>query len=91
MSPNCTPGSQLKRGFDLLIRCTSGSRVVFRQQRPGRHGEIFTMYEFRTMRPPSPSENPWTTDGLRLTRVGRFLRRPVLMNCRSSSMSSADE
>jgi sugar transferase EpsL len=81
MSPDCAPGSPLKRGFDLLVscalpislsplfaviallfRCTSGSPVVLRQRRPGWHGEIFTMYKFRTMRPPLPGENPWTTD-----------------------------
>jgi lipopolysaccharide/colanic/teichoic acid biosynthesis glycosyltransferase len=97
MSPDCAPGSQLKRGFDLLvasallillwplfaviallIRCTSGSPVVFRHQRPGWHGEIFTMYKFRTMRPPLPGENTWTTDDLRSTRVGRVLQRTSL-------------
>jgi lipopolysaccharide/colanic/teichoic acid biosynthesis glycosyltransferase len=112
MSPNHAPGSQLKRGFDLLvssallialspmlaiiallIRFTSGSPVVFRQKRPGRHGEMFTMYKFRTMRPPSPGENPWTTDELRLTRVGRFLQRtsldelPQIVNVVSGRMS----
>ena len=116
MSPDCAPGSQLKRGFDLLvasvllillsplfaviavlIRCTSGSPVVFRQQRPGWHGEIFTMYKFRTMRPPLPGENPYpgadTTDDLRLTRVGRVLQRtsldelPQLVNVVSGRMS----
>lgn len=112
MSPDCAPGSQLKRGFDLLvssallislsplfaviallIRCTSGSPVLFRQQRPGLHGEIFTMYKFRTMRPPLPGENPWTTDDLRITRVGRLLQRtsldelPQLVNVVSGRMS----
>ena len=112
MSPDCAPGSQLKRGFDLLvasallillsplfaviavlIRCTSGSPVVFRHQRPGWHGEIFTMYKFRTMRPPLPGENPFTTDDLRLTRAGRILQRtsldelPQLVNVVSGRMS----
>ena len=62
----------------LLIRCTSGSRMILRQQRPGWHKEMFTMYKFRTMRPQLPGENPWTTDDLRLTRVGRFLQRTSL-------------
>jgi sugar transferase EpsL len=79
----------------LLIRCTSGSPVVFRQQRPGLHGEIFTLYKFRTMRPPLPAENPWTDadDDLRLTRVGRVLQRtsldelPQLVNVVGGRMS----
>jgi sugar transferase EpsL len=112
MSPDCAPGSQLKRGFDLLvasallillsplfaviallIRCTSGSPVIFRQQRPGWHEQIFTMYKFRTMRPPLPGENPNTTHDLRLTRVGRVLQRtsldelPQLVNVVSGRMS----
>ena len=112
MPPDCPPGSQLKRGFDLLvssallillsplfaviallIRCTPGSPVVFRQERPGWHGEMFTMYKFRMMRRLLPGENPFTTDDLRLTRVGRILQRtsldelPQLVNVVSGRMS----
>lgn len=77
----------------LVIRCTSGAPVFFRQQRPGRHGEIFTMYKFRTMRAPRQGENPWTTDDLRVTRVGNVLRRtsldelPQLLNVVGGQMS----
>jgi lipopolysaccharide/colanic/teichoic acid biosynthesis glycosyltransferase len=79
--------------ISLIVRYTAGSPVLFRQQRPGLHGEMFTMYKFRTMRPPSPDENPWTTDDLRLTRVGRVLQRssldelPQLLNVVSGQMS----
>ena len=62
----------------LLVRLTSGSPVIFRHQRPGLHGEIFTMYKFRTMRPPFPGENAFTSDDVRLTRIGRILQRTSL-------------
>ncbi|MCC9608051.1 sugar transferase [Blastopirellula sp. JC732] len=34
----------------IAVRLTSGSPVIFRQQRTGRGGKPFTMYKFRTMR-----------------------------------------
>ena len=77
----------------LLVRRTSGSPVIFRHQRPGLHGELFTLYKFRTMRPPFPGENPFTSDDVRLTRVGRILQRtsldelPQLVNVVSGRMS----
>lgn len=65
-------------GIALVVRSTSGAPVLFRQRRPGLHGEVFTMCKFRTMRAALPDENPWTTDDVRLTRVGRFLQRTSL-------------
>ena len=77
----------------VMIRCLSGAPVLFRQQRPGLRGEIFTMYKFRTMRHPHPGENPWTTDELRTTAIGRVLQRtsldelPQLINVLRGQMS----
>ena len=36
-------------GIALLIRCSLGSPVLFRQRRPGLHGVPFVMVKFRSM------------------------------------------
>lgn len=59
----------------VAIRLTMGSPVFFRQVRPGRDEVPFTMLKFRTMRNPRPGENALATDGERITRLGRWLRR----------------
>jgi lipopolysaccharide/colanic/teichoic acid biosynthesis glycosyltransferase len=56
----------------LAVRITMGSPVLFRQQRPGLHGEPFTLVKFRTMRDGAGD------DAARLTRLGSFLRRTSL-------------
>ncbi|HTD47402.1 MAG TPA: sugar transferase [bacterium] len=72
----------------LAIRLDSPGPVVFRQQRVGENGRLFTMYKFRTMvadaeRRQDPSSLPTRSgkvihkraDDPRVTRVGRVLRR----------------
>jgi lipopolysaccharide/colanic/teichoic acid biosynthesis glycosyltransferase len=60
------------------VRVTMGGPVLFRQQRPGHQGRIFTALKFRTMREATdPQGNP-LPDGERLTRMGRFVRRTSL-------------
>ena len=77
----------------LAIRLSDGSPVLFRQRRPGRDEEVFTMYKFRTMRAPRSGEETYTTDAQRVTRVGAFLRRtsldelPELVNVVKGEMS----
>jgi lipopolysaccharide/colanic/teichoic acid biosynthesis glycosyltransferase len=56
----------------LAIRITMGKPVLFCQIRPGRRGQLFTLYKLRTM-VPGPGE-----DGARLTRLGRVLRASSL-------------
>jgi lipopolysaccharide/colanic/teichoic acid biosynthesis glycosyltransferase len=55
-----------------LIRATMGSPVLFRQQRPGLHGEPFELIKLRTMLEGN------APDEARLTRLGRFLRSSSL-------------
>ena len=81
-----------------LVRLGLGSPVIFRQQRPGRGGRIFTLYKFRTMREPAPdtpSIDAVTSDPDRLTPLGRALRAgsldelPELFNVLRGDMSIA--
>lgn len=64
----------------LAIVLDSRGPVLFRQQRTGRNGRIFTIYKFRTMRVASEDEavRHATRDDDRVTRVGRFLRETSL-------------
>ena len=56
-------------------------RILFSQPRIGRRGRTFSIYKFRTMRE-TKAENfdTWKdeSDGLRVTRFGRFLRNTHL-------------
>lgn len=61
----------------LAVRVTMGSPVLFRQQRPGLHGEPFEMVKFRTMLV-ADLERGLVTDADRMTRVGTFLRSTSL-------------
>lgn len=63
------------------IKLTSRGPILFRQQRVGRNGRLFTMYKFRTMRvaPGAEGDTRWTAEeDPRRTRFGIFLRRASL-------------
>jgi len=62
----------------VALLLTSGRPVLFRQRRPGLNGEPFTLRKFRTMRPPKVGQDPFTTDDVRVTRLGEVLRRTSL-------------
>ena len=62
----------------VALLLTSGRPVLFRQRRPGLNGEPFTLRKFRTMRPPKAGQDPFTTDDVRVTRLGEVLRRTSL-------------
>jgi lipopolysaccharide/colanic/teichoic acid biosynthesis glycosyltransferase len=80
-------------GIALLIRLTMGRPILFRQQRPGLHGQPFTLLKFRTMTDARDADGHLLPDAERLTRLGRFLRRtsldelPELINVLRGEMS----
>lgn len=61
----------------LAIKLSSPGPVLFRQQRVGRRGELFTLYKFRTMYQNAESQTGavWAgKDDPRVTSIGRILR-----------------
>lgn len=58
----------------LAIRATMGAPVLFRQSRPGKHGKLFEIVKFRTMRDARDAAGKPLSDGERLTPLGRLLR-----------------
>jgi undecaprenyl phosphate N,N'-diacetylbacillosamine 1-phosphate transferase len=77
----------------LLVRKNLGTPVIFRHQRPGKDGGIFTLYKFRTMTDKKDSEGKLLPDEARLTKFGRILRAasldelPELLNILKGDMS----
>lgn len=61
----------------LVVRRKLGGPVLFRQQRPGKDGEIFELVKFRTMLEVDEA-NGLVTDEQRMTRFGTFLRSTSL-------------
>lgn len=61
----------------VAVRRTMGRPVLFLQERPGLHGQPFTMVKFRTMRDLDPASGV-VHDADRLTRLGRLLRATSL-------------
>lgn len=77
----------------VIVRMSLGSPVIFRQKRPGLHGEIFEIYKFRTMTNQRGEDGQLLSDAERLTALGRFLRKtsldelPELWNILKGEMS----
>lgn len=61
----------------VLVAAWLGRPVLFAQPRPGRHGRIFTLYKFRSMRSVDAARG-WVSDADRLTPFGVRLRATSL-------------
>lgn len=62
----------------LMVRIKLGSPVIFKQNRPGLEGRIFTLYKFRTMTDGRDKDGNLLPDGIRLTSFGKLLRSTSL-------------
>jgi lipopolysaccharide/colanic/teichoic acid biosynthesis glycosyltransferase len=77
----------------VLVRIFLGSPVLFRQMRPGKGGEPFNVYKFRTMTDERGTGEQLLSDAERMTGLGRFLRSlsldelPELFNVLRGEMS----
>ncbi len=77
----------------LLVKTKLGSPVIFKQERPGRNGEIFTLYKFRTMTDERDANGELLPDEVRLTKFGKLMRSlsldelPELYNILKGDMS----
>lgn len=77
----------------FLVRLRLGKPVLFTQDRPGKNGEIFKLYKFRTMTDARDEKGDLLPDDVRLTKFGRMLRStsldelPELFNILKGDMS----
>jgi len=77
----------------LLIRSGFGKPVFFKQKRPGLHARPFIIYKFQTMTDTTDVKGNLLPDEVRLTRLGRFIRKysldelPQLFNVLKGDLS----
>jgi lipopolysaccharide/colanic/teichoic acid biosynthesis glycosyltransferase len=78
-----------------LIKLDSSGPVFFQHHRVGRNGKRFVLWKFRSMRTEVPKyeNSPRSVEDIRLTRIGRLIRRtsldeiPQLINVLKGEMS----
>lgn len=84
--------SPVQATIAVMVARRLGTPVLFRQERPGLGGNLFTLVKFRTMLEVDESRG-LVTDADRMTSLGRFLRStsldelPTLWNVLRGDMS----
>jgi undecaprenyl phosphate N,N'-diacetylbacillosamine 1-phosphate transferase len=79
--------------ISFMVRIKMGTPILFKQMRPGKNNEIFTLYKFRTMKNIVGTDGKQISDDLRLTKLGNLLRStsldelPSLINIIKGEMS----
>lgn len=79
----------------VIIKIESPGEILYRQERIGKNGKVFTVIKFRSMRSDAERDGPvWARDeDDRVTRYGRFMRNtridelPQLINVIKGEMS----
>ena len=83
-------------GVAIAVRLDSPGAILYRQQRVGRQGRLFTLFKFRSMGEDAEAKTGavWASErDPRITRVGRFFRKsrldeiPQLWNVLRGDMS----
>lgn len=62
----------------ILVKGKLGTPIIFKQERPGRNGKIFSLYKFRTMTDERDENGELLPDEVRLTKFGKLLRSTSL-------------
>lgn len=77
----------------LLLMVVNGGQPFFTQPRPGKNGRVFKVIKFRTMNNKRDDKGELLPDAVRLTPVGRFVRKtsidelPQMINVIKGDMS----
>ncbi|MFZ1290147.1 MAG: sugar transferase [Melioribacteraceae bacterium] len=59
----------------LILLCKNSGKILFLQYRPGKNGKIFKLYKFKTMNDKKDLNGNLISDELRLTNIGKIIRK----------------